>query len=152
MTFRFPVLPLVFFAWTLQSTAPALAQGCFVASGKTETLSVALAGDTSAELQVSYYEELAEIEDEIICQAWISVPLSAFPTWRLATRPADVAPLIRDVADRWGARECAIAVWLQNDTGDDLAEGDECMAGLFRYESGDWWASSAEWRCDAMEM
>jgi hypothetical protein len=144
----FSPLSLLAGTCSLGADSPTLAQGCFTVSGQTESISIDLGGGKSSEVEVLYYEDLADGEDEIACQAWVAVPLSAFPTWRLATRPSDVAPAIRDLASRWGARECVVVVRLLNDTGEDVAKRDECVAGRFRFEGRDWWASSSEGPCE----
>jgi hypothetical protein len=151
MTTSFRLLSLALSLCLLYLATPAAAFGCFSYVGESETIAVSLGGRMSAEMVVEYYETLEETEGQFACEAYVQVPLSAFPTWRLATRPADLAPAIRDLASRWGARECKVSVWLRNDTGEDLPPGDECIAGLFRYEGRDWWASSGERRCADFE-
>jgi len=148
MTARSSLLPLLASACLFHTAGSALAQGCISFAGESESISIGLGGGESAEVEVFYHEGLAESEDGIACEAWVAVPLSAFPTWRLATRPSQVAPAIRDLASRWGARECRVVVVLHNDTGEDVAEREECVTARFRYEDRDWWASSSEVPCD----
>jgi hypothetical protein len=133
---------------------PAIASGCFEYTGKSETVSVSIAGAKSADMRIVYYEALArEMEEagKIACEARISVPLSAFPTLRLATRPGELAATIRYIAADWEARECRISVWRENDIAEEpIPEDEQCIAGDFRYEGGAWWPSSAERSCDEL--
>ena len=152
MSIQSLTLSLVLAPCLLQLALPAAASGCFSYAGPSETIAVSLGGRMSAEMTITYSEDLEKVEGEVACEAYLTVPLSAFPTWRVATRPADVAPAIRDVASRWGARECRVIVGLHNDTGEKLPAGDDCFWGLFRFEGRDSWASSSERRCVDMEI
>lgn len=155
MTTRFQTFVFVCCIFAFALARPTLAQGCFAYTAQTRTISVAIGGTKSADLRIDYYEELAkeaETKDVIACEAWINVPLSAFPTVRLATRPGDVAAAIRHVASEWDVRECRVRVWRENDVEEEpLSSEEQCIAGDFRFESGSWWPSSSEQSCDELE-
>jgi hypothetical protein len=150
---RFVTLPAFSAILAMSPATPAPAQGCFVSVGRSETVSVDIGAGQSAEMTIHVYEDRAGLEsvDEIPCEAWITVPLSAFPTVRLATRPLDVAPVIRHLARESKVRECRVHVWRHDDLDADLPDDEECIAGDFRFENGDWWASGSERSCDEID-
>jgi len=128
--------------------AAQLATSCFLMiPTETKTLSINLTPSLSKKLEMAQYRFSDESGVDPTCNAWISVPLSAFPSVRLASRPGDFAPAIRETMKEWGVAECEIAVWLENDTGDQLSEQETCISGSFRYEGGRIWPSSSEGSC-----
>lgn len=108
---------------------PSTAQGCLV-SVPDASISIELAPGASALVEIY----LARDENGVtFCGAEVGVPLSAFPTARLALRPADVARSLHDFARTSGARECRILVMYENDTGEALAEHELCLIEVFRF-------------------
>lgn len=122
---------------------PSTAQGCIV-SVPDESISIELAPGTNALVELY----LASGENgETFCGAEVGVPLSAFPTARLALRPADVARSLHDFARASGARQCQIVVMYENDTGEALAEHELCLIEVFRFGERRHWSVEPETTC-----
>jgi hypothetical protein len=130
----------------LTAAPPALADS-IVFENQHKMLTIPLSPTKAAPLHLSYYEFNGESGTERTCEATISVPLSLYPSARLAARPADFASEIREVLDAWGASKCSVQVWLQNDTDDDLSEEESCLSEDFRYDGDSVWSVSSESFC-----
>lgn len=132
---------------------PARGQGCsFSEVGVSETIAIELAMGKTAMLQVHLS---ADALGETSCTAWITVPLSSFPTSRLAARPSDIARSMRDVVKKLGAKECAVMVEYENDTGEELAEHELCLMETFGFGRGTLWSKAREgycWEPDSSEV
>lgn len=81
------------------------------------------------------------------CMAWVYVPLSKFPSSRLATRPVDVARSMRDVMQKLGGGECAVAVYYENDTGEAIPNHELCVSETFEFGARKHWSKSSEEFC-----
>ncbi len=81
------------------------------------------------------------------CSAWIEIPLSKFPTSRLATRPADIARSMRDVMKKLGARECEVEAYYENDTGEEIPKHELCLRETFEFGERKHWSKSREAYC-----
>lgn len=81
------------------------------------------------------------------CTASIEVPLSKFPSSRLATRPVDVARSMRDVMQKLGGGICEIAVIYENDTGEETPSHELCVAETFEFGARKHWSMSSETFC-----
>ena len=139
----------------LMSAAPTAIADCIIleAADKSQTIAIEVAPGVSAEATVEYYDRSAGIADLVdaaeapACRATLDVTLSSFPSSRLATRPGDVARAIRDIAKEWGARECVITVWYQNDTNEEMADYEQCVTGTFGFDGRSSWSTSSERNC-----
>lgn len=81
------------------------------------------------------------------CFAMIDMPLSAFPTSRLAMRPADVARSMRDLVEKHGIGTCEIAVFYENDTNEEIAEHELCLQETFAFGERKHWSLAREAFC-----
>ena len=117
------------------------------------TIKVSISPTQTQPLYVHYSKIQEPTGTETFCSASISVPLSAYPSLRLAARPADFASHIREQLDEWKVSKCSVVVWLNNDTGDDLLEEESCLSEEFRYDGDSVWSVSSETLCyDEMSM
>jgi len=117
-----------------------------------ESISLEIAPGRNAEVKIGGMSRAAEGPS---CSAWVSVPLSAFPSTRLATRPADVARSLRDAVEKMGATECEVSVLFDNDTGEEIAEHELCLTETFRFGERRVWSSGPEafcWEPDAESL
>jgi hypothetical protein len=112
-----------------------------------QTLSVTMSSGVEAEVFVEFYKAWSDEEDAGACIATANIPLSRFPTARVAARPSQLAAALREIADEWGVEECSIWITYENDTGDELADHELCVTGSFAYDKGDYWSSSSETNC-----
>lgn len=81
------------------------------------------------------------------CSASIRIPLSAFPTSRLATRPADVARAMHESVKAQGVQRCEVAVYYENDTDEAIPEHELCLIEPFAFGDRDHWSLSRETSC-----
>ncbi|MBY0401421.1 hypothetical protein K2X89_14070 [Myxococcota bacterium] len=126
-------------------SAPETSGACFeVAYDLEEAISIEIAPGRSVEVTIG---GMTRAGDGPACSAWVAVPLSAFPSTRLATRPADVARSLRDVVEKMGATECTIMVTHQNDTHEEIAEHELCLSETFRFGERRVWSSGPESFC-----
>ena len=85
------------------------------------------------------------------CTASIDVPLSAFPTSRIAYRPVDVARSMQDVLKKLDVGSCDIAVFYDNDTDEEIPEHELCLQETFAFGERKHWSISSESFCWAPE-
>jgi len=123
---------------------PTARASCFVEVEPDQTIAIELVPGTSALLQVF---KTPDADDGSGCHAWIEVPLSIFPSSRLATRPADVARSMHDVARAIGIEECDVAVYYENDTDEEMTEQELCIDETFRFGERKHWSVSSEGPC-----
>ncbi len=123
------------------------AQGYTLSTDESQTISVSFSSGVTTEVHVSFFKGIEGKADSSSCYAYATVRLSSFPSARLAIRPSEIASAIRELANRWGATECAIFVSYENDTGDDLSDHERCVKASFKYDKGDFWSSSSESAC-----
>lgn len=128
----------------LASLAPGIARACPVPYDLEDAISLEIAPGRSAEVSIGGMTRAGGAPS---CSAWVSVPLSAFPSTRLATRPADVARSLRDAVEKMGASECEISVMFDNDTGEEIADHELCLTETFRFGERRIWSSSPETFC-----
>lgn len=153
----------------LGTSAPTPSKGCPVFE-PTERISIDLGRGQAALLEI--YAEKIEIGDaadrevesmsrEMIsgeirqtnilpsrrCTAWIQIPLSIFPSSRLATRPADIARSMRDVMKKLAVQECRVGVAYLNDTNDAIPEHELCFVETFAFGERKHWSTSSESPC-----
>ena len=111
---------------------PSLGESCMVAPDESAELSIQIAPGLSRPV----YAELYENAQEDTCRAYFSVPLSAFPTSRLATRPADVARVLHELARKWETNRCVVRVHHENDTEERFAPHELCLVETFAFDGG----------------
>ena len=142
-------LPLVLASLVIPIAGPAMnTLACPVLMpDKSQTLSVTMSSGVEAEVFVEYFKGWSDVENSGACMASTTIPLSRFPTARVAARPSQLAAALREIADEWGVKECSIWISYENDTGDDLADHELCVTGSFAYDKGDYWSSSSERNC-----
>ncbi len=139
------VLALTVATIAVLTALPARGQGCFsYPVGASETIAIELALGRTAMLEV---ELLTDAMGDSSCSAWIEVPLSSFPTSRLATRPADIARSMRDVVKKLGVKECDVFVRFENDTQEELADHELCLHERFEFGARKHWSLSSEGYC-----
>ena len=114
-----------------------------------EMISIEIAPGKSALLDIYAYASSGESGG---CSAAIQIPLSSFPTSRLATRPADIARSMRDIVKKIGAKECEVQVYYENDTGEEIAEHELCLTETFEFGDRKHWSKSSEAYCWEPEM
>jgi hypothetical protein len=149
--FLMEVLPLPI----LMAASPAAIADCLVFEGpsKFQPIAIEIAPGVSAEATVSYYDRTTGLADVVdaaevpSCQVSVDVRLSSFPSSRVAMRPSDVAPAIRDIAKEWHVKECVITVWYENDTTQEMAEQEQCVTGTFGFDGRASWPTSSERSC-----
>lgn len=133
--------------------APETSSACFESPYDLEdSISLEVAPGRNTEVKIGGMSRAGEGP---ACSAWVSVPLSAFPSSRLATRPADVARSLRDVVEKMGATECTIMVVHENDTQDEIAEHELCLSETFRFGERRVWSTGPEsfcWEPEAEEL
>ncbi len=147
-------------------TAPNTGASCVVAS-PTDEISIAFGGGHAASLRlyVDDREGAAAMSTAFSdptsamatrrCQASIAIPLSAFPTSRLATRPADIARSMRDLVKEHGIEACEIVVLYENDTNEAIAEHELCLRETFAFGERKHWSIASErtcWEPEASEL
>ncbi len=81
------------------------------------------------------------------CAATIDVPLSAFPTSRLASRPADMARSIHETLKALDVRTCEVSVFYENDTNEEIAQHELCLSETFAFGARKYWSLSHETYC-----
>jgi len=129
-------------------TSNHVAESClYIIPSKQTTIPVRLSADQQTEIQVTYVEADNDLRLEESCSAWVEVPLSAFPTARLASRPFDFAPAIRETMEEWSVDECEIRVWFMDDVGDEMTQAESCVIESFEFEKGRYWSTSSEESC-----
>lgn len=129
----------------LQLAVPETSRACPVpAYDLEESISLEIAPGRNAEVRIG---GMTRADEGPACSAWVSVPLSVFPSTRLATRPADVARSLRDVVEKMGASECTIFVMHENDTQEELAEHELCLNETFRFGERRVWSTGPESFC-----
>jgi hypothetical protein len=140
------LIPLITLLGSL--TTAGVSTACVeVFDGKESTIPIELTSTQKIELRVSSYEIEGGSGRQKNCIAAISVPLSAYPSVRLVSRPGDFASDIREILAEWQVSECDVVVWVENDTGDELSEEEACMIEKFRYDGDSVWSSSSEKPC-----
>lgn len=140
----FSILSLLFLAGLANVLAAPASSGCFASPDKSQNLSLEIAPGEKREIYTTYYK--GEGNDGN-CSASIQVSLSNFPSSRLATRPKDIAIVIREVVDLWELDHCTVRVWYDNDTDEEFAEHELCLSEEFRFDSGAFWSASSERYC-----
>lgn len=143
----------------LGTSVPSPSKSCPVFE-PTEQISIDLGRGQAALLEI-YAEEIengnremssSEIQQTNItpsrrCTAWIEIPLSIFPSSRLATRPADIARSMRDVMKKLAVHECRVEVIYLNDTTDEIPEHELCFVETFAFGERKHWSTSSESPC-----
>ena len=140
---------------------------CFVVS-PTDEISIAFGGGRASSLRLYVYDSeitgdgtSAPMSDPMSamatrrCHASIAIPLSAFPTSRLATRPVDIARSMRDLVKKHGIEACEIAVLYENDTNEEIAEHELCLRETFAFGGRKHWSIARErtcWEPDEFEL
>ena len=114
---------------------------------KHDSVYVPLTSTFSARMNLNWNKTPTPTGAEEYCSAMITVPLSAYPSVRLAARPADMADAIREKLDDWNVSKCSVTVWIDNDTGDELASEDTCLREEFRYDGDSVWSAGSETSC-----
>ena len=114
---------------------------------KTQTISVVMSSGLSTEVIVEYFKGNPDLDRSGACMASARIPLSRFPSSRVATRPGELAAALREIADEWGAKECTIWISYENDTKDHFANHELCVMGSFKFDKGDYWSSTSEGYC-----
>ena len=137
-------LPLLFLAGLANTLAAPASSGCFSSPDRSQNLSLEIATGERREIYTTYYKGEG---DEGDCSASIQVSLSNFPSSRLATRPKDIAIVIREVVDLWDLDRCTVYVSYDNDTDEEFAEHELCLTEEFRFDSGAYWSASSERYC-----
>jgi hypothetical protein len=132
------------------SIVPRTAASCSVAiSGRNEVGTIDLTSTQKQPLRVFAYDVEGGNGSEVQCEASITVPLSIYPTSRLVGRPSDFASELRDVLAAWAVTKCSVVVWIDNDTGDELDEEEQCLIETFRYQGDSVWSSGSEESCSS---
>lgn len=121
------------------SLAAAPAFSCFmIMADEEELIPVALPGGKKANLSVRYFQPQfgPRFESAVDgrCEASIALPLSAYPTWRVADGPSAFAARIGEHVRRWRLESCSVTVWLENDTGEEVTFAEGCTTGIFRFD------------------
>jgi hypothetical protein len=155
---------------SLGLAAPPPSTGCPVFISPTELISIEIAPGYAALLEVfveTSSEQSADTSADMTmdsdtsadsaarCMAWINVPLSKFPSSRLATRPVDIARSMRDVMQKLGGRECEVVVLYENDTDEEIPEHELCVSEIFEFGARTHWSKSSEaycWEPDDFEL
>lgn len=142
-----PSLPtaVLTFVITIGSAPASLA--CPVMPDDSRELSIEIAPDLKPQIYTAYYKDYSAEPGPGRCSAWIEIPLSGFPSSRLATRPADVAGLLTEVVAEWGVENCSVHVQYANDTAEEFAEHELCLIEDFRFDEDAYWSSSSERYC-----
>ncbi len=147
---------------------PPSAGGCFDYYPPTELISIEIAPGHAALLEIRVEtgaktssemssDGSAEVSTDASaatrprCTACIEVPLSKFPSSRLATRPVDVARSMQDVMQKLGGGECGITVSYENDTGEEIPSHELCVSETFEFGARKHWSKSSETFCWAPE-
>ena len=109
----------------------ASAFSCPAVADKTATIPFDVGGDRSLSIKMSYFEGYEEGEPS--CNAWLSAPLSAFPS--IAARPgtAAIAAEIRDTVAEWELTACSITIHYTNDTDASFTEQELCVGGSYGF-------------------
>lgn len=128
----------------IELAAPRTSEACPVPWDLEDTIFLEIAPGRNVEVSIG---GMTRADEGPSCAAWASVPLSAFPSTRLATRPADVARSLRDAVEKMGATECVVSVLLENDTGEEIADHELCLTETFRFGERRVWSSGAEAFC-----
>lgn len=128
----------------LELAVPETSRACPVPYDLEDSISLEIAPGRNVEVSIG---GMTRDGESPACSAWVSVPLSAFPSARLATRPADVARSLRDAVAKMGATECTVMVVLDNDTQDDFAEHELCLEETFRFGERRVWSTGPESFC-----
>lgn len=81
------------------------------------------------------------------CSAVASFPLSAFPTSRLAARPAEIARSMQDIMKKLGVDACEVSTFYENDTSEEIAEHELCLTETFAFGERKHWSISSESFC-----
>ena len=81
------------------------------------------------------------------CSASLWIPLSTFPTSRVATRPAEVARSMHETMKTLGVSTCEVAVGYENDTAEEIAEHELCLRETFAFGNRKHWSVSSESFC-----
>lgn len=138
---------------------PTADASCFVES-PTDEISIAFGGGHAASLRLFVYDRESAANGMSVrtsdpmsamasrrCQASIAIPLSAFPTSRLATRPVDIARSMQDLVEKHGIEACEIAVLYENDTNEEIAEHELCLRETFAFGERKHWSIARERTC-----
>ena len=87
-------------------------------------------------------------EGDPYCQALLDLKLSALPSRSIVPRPREIAAEVAPVAKAYGAKNCAITVYVEDDTDTDFADDEEeCYRGEFRFDGASWWAVEDDAPC-----
>lgn len=146
MRARLPIylIPLFTFCLVLLAGFAAPSLSCFVSPDETRQLSIGVAPGVNRTIDTSLWKGEG---GQNSCTAHVQVELSAFPSSRLATRPSEIAAILRELTDEWGVDRCTVYVSYENDTQDELEEHELCLMGEFRFDKGDFWGVSSEGFC-----
>lgn len=143
-----PTLMLTLTAIGGVATTPAAANSCMgPAPEESRAISVTTSPGKQTNVSVNVYPKGSFDAEYPRCVAYYEIELSAFPTSRLASRPHDIAPALRETAEELGVDECQITVHFLDDKGDELEPHETCITGTFKYDKGDFWSSSSEDFC-----
>lgn len=144
---RAPVILLAIASLLLAalSTRAARAQGCFSSEvAESREIAIDLGGGKTAILRASVS---TNDEGGLKCWAWIEIPLSNFPTSRLAMRPADVVRSMHDIVKELGSGECTVTVSYENDVEEDIAEHELCVQQDIAFGRRKLWTRTDERFC-----
>ena len=139
------VLALVTSSLGLGLVSPSASGDCVVILNDIEdTISLEIAPGRNIDVEIG---GMTKKDGDPSCSASAFVPLSAFPTSRLALRPVDIVQSLRDVVEKIGAKECSVRVYFDNDTGEELAAHELCLTETFRFGERKAWSISREPFC-----
>lgn len=121
----------------------------FSAPDQSTEVQMPLGPGIEAAIQVSIYEMKTEENPNAKsdCYAYVSMPLSAFPSTSNRYGTSEAASAIREKLDAWELGECSITVYYENDTGVDFAGHELCVQGEFGFEKGSFWSTESESFC-----
>lgn len=126
----------------------AQANGCFeLENYRQNEIMIPFSSTLSFPLNLVTYSYDNSPSSEIHCSASITVPLSAFPTSRVASRPADFTSHMRDTVREWGLNKCHVFVTYENDVEDALTQEESCLVELFRFQGDSVWSGGSEKYC-----
>jgi hypothetical protein len=119
-------------ALALSSSLASNALACpAVSPDEKRTLSYEVVPGFVRDLQIRFFESEAPRGGE--CFASLEIPLSIFPAANVRIGPNDVARVVRETAEEWGARQCTIWVRYENDTRANFAPYELCRRGQFTF-------------------